>query len=323
MLTAAAILLLSSCSKTSHEPESKEPEAKVYQIALGFNGDLTVGEETPLSSLAPNKTIARSVSATNDLIGIQVRSRAKGSSSSYNPYAYGLFDDISNVSINLLGGYEYSFEATLVKDGKSKIFVSGGFFTPFFRAGNESSYTTVGSNFVITANSYFSGLNSGRTNLTATGTTVYDIPETDRYYGFVPVYEPSASGTLNVAMSRASFGAKFVAAGLTSGRLRISIKNAPDQYIEVTTPNKTIQNIYTFSCVSCAASDNVHSETIPVTVSWLRTDGAVVPIATKDITFKRKTLTTININVADGSLAKAINITEESGDLVNGETVSM
>ena len=90
-------------------PDEPNTTPKEFLVSLGFSGEITSIEESPLSR-----------AATNDLYGIQVYS-SPTSSDNYKPYAYGLFDSKDGMVIKLLEGYKYKFESSMVVDGKQKI----------------------------------------------------------------------------------------------------------------------------------------------------------------------------------------------------------
>ncbi|MGE9313603.1 hypothetical protein ACLOAU_18270 [Niabella sp. CJ426] len=328
LLMASAIVFLLSCSK--NETAKPEANAKAYTISLGLKGELNVTDESPLSSLA-NKTLPRSVSST-DLLGVQVYSRVKGSQSGDLPYAYGLFDNNDNTTINLVSGNVYRFEAMVIKEGKTKIHsTSGGYWAPFNNSGPGAYSTAITPNFIVSSITSLNNMSNGYTWLANYGPTyTFGNPSVDRYYGIAADYEPSQNGALNIAMKRVVFGAKFVAPGLTSGRLKITMGGAPDQFIETTTPNKTIQDIYSFSCASCASLNDVYTslndvytEVLPVAVKLIRADGVEVPVASGNVTFKRKTITTVNINITDASSSNKMSVSFEQGDLSSGSTIDL
>lgn len=90
-------------------PDEPNTTPKEFLVSLGFSGEITSIEESPLSR-----------AATNDLYGIQVYS-SPTSSDNYKPYAYGLFDSKDGMVIKLLEGYKYKFVSSMVVDGKQKI----------------------------------------------------------------------------------------------------------------------------------------------------------------------------------------------------------
>lgn len=109
----SVLLCLYSCSGGNgiiEEPTIEKPtNPKEYIVSLGFSGEITNIEESPLSR-----------AVTNDLYGIQVYSKPS-SGGEYKPYAYGLFDDKANMNIKLLEGYKYKFECTMAVNGKNRI----------------------------------------------------------------------------------------------------------------------------------------------------------------------------------------------------------
>lgn len=96
----AILAILSSCKDLLSDDMNKED---LIEVNLSLTGDVTVKEE-PLT-----KTFD-----SNDLIAIQVN---RG----YTPYAYGLFDDISNLKIYLHSGESYIFKAMMIKNGKNTL----------------------------------------------------------------------------------------------------------------------------------------------------------------------------------------------------------
>ncbi len=75
-------------------PDEPSTTPKEFLVSLGFSGEITSIEESPLSR-----------AATNDLYGIQVYS-SPASADDYRPYAYGLFDSKDGMVIKLLEGYK-------------------------------------------------------------------------------------------------------------------------------------------------------------------------------------------------------------------------
>lgn len=75
----------------------------VFTVNLTLSGEVSVTEEPLTKSIS-----------SNDLVGIQVYQNDV-------PYAYGLFDDASKMSINLHTGKKYTFKSQLIKNGKSVV----------------------------------------------------------------------------------------------------------------------------------------------------------------------------------------------------------
>ncbi|AHF17903.1 hypothetical protein [Niabella soli] len=313
--------LLFSCSKKSN-PDTPAPEEhpKTYTVKLGVAAEIT---EVKSSLSASQATATPLVLASNDLMAIQVYSRVQGTAGTYNPFAYALFDNTGNISLGLLGGYEYKFVANIVVDGKTKIYHSyNGYGAPF----SLSNLTTnnVTNNFITSATVYYINIEYGYSYLPSglSSSSYYYRPNIDRYYGETAGYVPSENGTVTVNTKRTVFGAKFVASGLTDGQLKIEMKDGPTQYISTTTPATTIQDIFSFHQVQQAWATDTYTETIPVTITWIKSDATVVPLGTKDITFQRNMLSTINITVSNTSRSSGVAITQESTPMGTGTTTN-
>ena len=302
--------ILFSCGGAgeSDEPNPEEPdvngEPKEYVVSLGMVGEIEISESPLLGRATPN-----------DLYGIQVYS--KTATTEYTPYAYGLFDDKSKMTIKLLEGYSYKFETTMVIDGKNIIgtYKPNTFSNPF-----DCELQNV---FIFDNEKSLSVLELGHSYLTYVG--YYSHPNCDRFHGKILNYTPTENGNVEIAMKRVVFGVKFIAEGLTEGKLKINIKEAPE--LNITYGKETeIEDIFTFSHNYPYEGDwtaDDYSETIPVSISWEKADGAIVPLINQDITFKRKTLSTITIKVKDTSINNGVDINQEAGDLILGEDITL
>lgn len=151
-------------------------------------------------------------------------------------------------------------------------------------------------------------------------------PNTDRYYGELVAFVPADNKSATISMKRVVFGAKFIAEGLTEGKLKISMTDASDMYISY--PDTIAQNIFTFenpnyNSNSTAWTGDNYSESISTSITWTKADGATVPLATQAITFKRNLLTTVTIKVNDTSTKSGINITTENTGMGDGGSVTI
>ena len=312
-LALFAILLcvnFSSCSSNDDVEPDAPQKPKEYIVSLGFTGEISISE-SPLSR-----------ASGNDLYGIQVYSCPNvDGATTYTKYAYGLFDDTSEMTIKLLEGYKYKFIATMVADGKNKISHATEtdiYLAPFKINGSTSEYTKITNSFKITNIEYFYGLDSG-----STGSQLGHAAGFERYYGSCD-YIVDDSKSVSIDMKKAVFGAKFIAEGLTEGVLTVKMYRTRD--ILITHPEASYENIFTFDKLS--STDN-YSEKINTVISWTKADGVVVPLGTHNITFKRNVLTTVTIKVADVTTENGIgfelettqmgaeNITIENGEIVD------
>lgn len=98
ILAMAAFLF--GCDK---EFSSDNLNDDVFTVNLTLSGEVSVTEEPLTKSIS-----------SNDLVGIQVYQNDV-------PYAYGLFDDASKMSINLHTEKKYIFKSQLIKEGKKSL----------------------------------------------------------------------------------------------------------------------------------------------------------------------------------------------------------
>lgn len=285
-------------------PDELNTTPKEFLVSLGFSGEITSIEESPLSR-----------AATNDLYGIQVYS-SPTSSDNYKPYAYGLFDSKDGMVIKLLEGYKYKFVSSMVVDGKQKISSYESSYDPPFKRSGFS--TKLENKFNYDSGKEMGYLDDGYTNLGLFG--YFDHPNIMRYYGEVTDYVPTANGSVSINMKKVVFGAKFITEGFTEGTLYIKLEKAPT--LQIVFPQTEIEDIFTFShSYGGSWTDDTYTETIPVSISWQKNDGAIVPLINQEVTFKRNIKTTITVKVNDSSVNQGLNITEEKNELQPGENI--
>ncbi len=288
-------------------PDEPNTTPKEFLVSLGFSGEITSIEESPLSR-----------AATNDLYGIQVYS-SPTSSDNYKPYAYGLFDSKDGMVIKLLEGYKYKFVSSMVVDGKQKILsydYGDSYQYPFY----TSNATKLENKFVYDSGKEMNSLDDGYTNLGPFDNFWH--PNAMRYYGEVTDYVPTANGSVSINMKKVVFGAKFITEGFTEGTLYIKLKDAPT--LQLVFPQTEVEDIFTFKNEYLSGNRwtaDTYTETILVSISWQKNDGAIVPLINQEVTFKRNIKTTITVKVNDSSVNQGLNITEEKNELQPGENI--
>lgn len=127
-MAAFAISCSNDATDEPQTPNKPTEQPKMVTVSFAMKGDVTV-EEAPLSRTAGEETESR------DLYGISVYYNKELDNKINDPYGYGLFDNIGDMTISLLTGYKYKFVCSLIKDGKDKL---GQYGIPY-------SYSTGGS----------------------------------------------------------------------------------------------------------------------------------------------------------------------------------
>lgn len=141
VFAAMAFIACAACQEKNITPDVPAQDQEVYTVQLGFGGEWDITYE-PLTRGNDN----------NDLYGIQLYSAPideNSTSTTWTPFAYGLYDGVSNVSISLLKGFKYKFEASMFVDGKNKLrLYSDGYSSPFFKYGLNYSCLNVTNGFI-------------------------------------------------------------------------------------------------------------------------------------------------------------------------------
>lgn len=322
LLTAVMCAGLASCSNDEEEPEIVTTP-KEYTVSLGLVGEIVDITESPLTK-----------ATSNDLYGIQVYSYPAsktidrdtypkaGSGNDITPYAYGLFDDISKMTVKLLEGYKYDFVVTMVVDGKTKIShdSSDSYSLPFLVETNNSCLATELTNS-FTYSSFYKFRDLGKGSIrNADGDNTY---KADIYYGALLDYVPQENGTLAVDMKRMVFGMKFIAENLTEGTLDIKAWGYEDTHLTITYPNTECEEILFFwsygdvyrwveyrdsSIDDYFDEEGCYKQKTSFTLSWVRGDGVVVPLGVHSIDVKRNKLTTVTVKMMEGSAVNGVGV---------------
>lgn len=305
-------LAVVGCTKSSMSPDSGE-EAKEYTVTLSCGGEIKDVSISDLTKAEEN----------NDLYGVQVYSRPAQSDDAYKPYAYGLFDSMEGREIKLLDGYEYKFEATMVKEGKEVCYKNyiDSYSAPFFLSPINNSIKC-SPLFSYDAANHLSYLESGTTYMREKkGDAIFKRPNTDRYYGEVEGFVPSDGSKVTISMKRTAFGLKVKTENLSEGSLNIAMKEAPS--MTITSPDTEIQDIFTFDKVRDAWATDNYKESIDIAFTWTKADGVVVPIATRTFDFYRNKLTTITVKVSNRSEDSGVGVEIEDSQMTDGDNYTV
>lgn len=290
-----------SCSSEEDVELDVPQKPKEYMVSLGFTGEISVSE-SPLSRTEPEEK--------NDLYGFMIYScpNVEGKTT-YEPYAHGLFDDITSLKVKLLEGYKYKFTTTMIVNGKKVIRDTSG----------SGSYTFP---FIMNLAKDFYYSDAFKYYVECPQINDYEIYTADRYYGetagFIPSEENSSVG---IYMKRVVFGAKFVAENLTEGTLYVSLEKAP--YIHLTPDENEYENIFTLRGIKTAYESDDYVEDVKVNLKWKKEDEVYVPLGEHTISFKRNKLTTVTIKVADLSSDKNISIELEDEEMGEGDNITI
>ena len=184
---------LFSCSNNEDElPPKEQTNQETYTISFNLGGEFISTSETPLSrtEVAPKK-----------IYGINVYYKKDGNTW-YDNYAYGLFDNIQDMTISLISGYRYKFECTMIQNDNDIIYHDkNGYYGRPFMSGdnyngdyNANTVTQLTNKFHVSTTTYryLDYIKYGTTDVCTESSFVRsNYPKTDRFYGELTDYIPT------------------------------------------------------------------------------------------------------------------------------------
>lgn len=312
---------LFSCSNNEDELPPKEQEQtnqETYTISFNLGGEFISTSETPLSrtEVTPKK-----------IYGINVYYKKDGDTN-YQNYAYGLFDNIKDMTISLIGGYKYKFECSMVQNDADTLYHDDNMYYAPFHKYYSSSYGYEGIELsnkfnISTTNSMrLTGLREGNTCIKSYRNSE-SYPKTDRFYGELTDYIPTKDGVANIDLKRTAFGLKFIVTPPVDGTLSISTYYGINPNIKVSANDNILESssMYTFYEVyKCWQAEN-YTKDFTIQLTWERANGATQTFE-KVITVKRNVMTTVNVNVNGSTTDSSLGVKEDDTPMGN-ENVDM
>ncbi|CAK7056150.1 MAG: hypothetical protein PARBA_02019 [Parabacteroides sp.] len=313
--------ILCSCSNEVESASEKQEQTipETYTVSLGLEGDYISTSETPLSKAG--ETVKKKI------YGINVYYK-EDDESEYKRYAYGLFDNVEDMTISLISEYKYKFECTVVKEDEDILYCTSAneYDSPFGRGYQMSSIkynkTYLANKFIVSTTSsdyFFDMLKYGRTCINSGNMASH--PKMDRFYGELAGYTPSVNGKVNINLKRTVFALKFIVTPPSDGILNVDGDGLCNIDVSSTDNIFETESLYTFYWVyDCWKAEN-YSENFFIVLIWKRANG-VTQRFEKTITVKRNVLTTVNISVNGSTADASIGFNEESTPMGN-ESVDM
>ena len=206
-----------------HQKVKDKPVMKT--IRLQFGGDYVSESEEPLLRAEDGETY----------VGINVR-RTKKDQKDAKPemYAYGLFPKKDEIRLDVLTGYIYQFEATVLIEQEDKIVIKGKEYGEPFERLDETSAPFLayrgcptrffeddgGFNYASKAvvgdeTTYLAQLSSGTAHVGINQAMYY--PQVKRFYGTKDSFDPSLTDEVEIEMSYMCFGIKFILESIPDG----------------------------------------------------------------------------------------------------------
>lgn len=301
----ASVMAFAACEQEI-DPVNPDTKPEVYTVKLACAGELDITQVPLTRSFTPD---------TNDLYGIQVYYKPVSGSNSFKKYAYGLFDDLTDVTIDLIADYQFKFDVDVVDNGKTEVYSDGieiesvnytGYGYPFqaynnYEGTRNLSITKVSNEFIYSEDCYFYELGSSfqRPGSTSSGK---DPEGVETYYGTKTVTPIADGETISIPLKRMVYGLKVVAGDfLTEGTVKVWCVNSnygPTGSITLTPENKTAERIYTYN----NRADWFRHEELAdaktyydLKFTWTKDDGTILKLNSQTVYFNRLKQTIINL----------------------------
>lgn len=317
LLFALFALSLGATSCENDNIDSQQPsEPKTYTIKLRTTGEVDVTYE-PLTRFTPDN---------RDLYGVQVFHKP-ASESSYKAYAYGLFDNLDDITLELTENYKYCFEIILIDDGKDKIYRDSilvdaqnylGYGEPFratnrYNGSSSESITKITNEFIIASNKYFNSSRGYFGDISQyempDGTKVFTPDNINVYYGEVNDYIPEDGITeISVYLKRMNYGLRVeIGEYFNEGTINIRINNIPTDVsasytswskFTLTPDNKTFEIIYAYNDLqNWYQYTELEKATTSreISFSWTKSDGSKINWDNVYLNFCRMKYTVLNL----------------------------
>lgn len=305
----ASIGLVACDVLDQNETQLPTEEPKTFTLQLGVGGEIDA-TYNPLTRFAPDD---------RDLYGIQVWHKPS-SKTSYEPCAYGLFDNLANAKLEVQENYDYQFRVLLVDDAKDKIFCDSilvdsnyylGYDEPFLGRNNYNgttsslSITKLTNEFTISEDCYFDTDFETFSYKLKDGKEYSNPSGLDVYWGEVANYTPTEDNAqISIYLKRMNYGLKVIVGDFfNQGKITVTLSGAGNslkqEYI-LTPDNKTVEDVFAYGHLldNWYGQDDLSKATTSRTVNfvWKNEDGTTkANWKSTSLTFYRLKQTVINL----------------------------
>lgn len=299
-----AALGLAACDNIQlGELESNPSEGKTFKVRLVAGGEIDV-TQNPLTRFEADD---------RDLYGIQVLHKP-ATTGSYTHYAYGLFDNIADLELEVQENYKYEIEVTLIDDGKDKIYCDSvlvdseyylGYDQPFrgknnYNGSTAYSITKLTNEFTYGADSFFSGNVYIKTKDGKESGYAEDV---DFYWGKVSDYTATKDGEeLSIYLKRMVFGVKInIGDFFDNGTITLDALNKTYTF---TPDNRSIEKTFAYYSNDTKRTDwykeedldNAKTASLSFDFKWEKADGIIVDWKPVSIYCNRLKQTVLNLD---------------------------
>ncbi|MDE5585673.1 MAG: hypothetical protein K2I92_04925 [Muribaculaceae bacterium] len=288
-------------------------------IRMAFGGDYVSESEEPLLRAEDGEkfTAVNVFRTEKDKEGAQEEK-----------YAYGLFKNKDEVSIDVVTGFTYRFESSILIEKEDILYFNNNQYSLPFQynssgnpTGSNTSYHTdkldkfqytttnsKGETIEDRNRNYFTQLQSGTTNIRTSDLSAGNgrawYPRVKRYYGTYSSFDPGLSETVDINMAYKCFGLKIVVVDLPGGHLTVKditkdgIRDKSEEQLLIIPKNLelALDKTKEWECVYSMNKLLSESETFNLEFTWHK-GGNVTEKFTTEVTVKPKTKKVLRLNV--------------------------
>ena len=328
-IVAILTLGLASACQKAETPAKDEVEDCVVTFSIG--GEISTSE-TPLTRAG----------SPNDLYAVQV---FKGN----DAFAFGLFDNIQDMRVNMKQGSSYKVQMCLVSEAKihlsqyysltnNGLQVAYSATGPYYNLATRYRSTYYYYDRYLAPNTFYYNSNnsikyyssSSSTTMESMGAagsfdsihngSLLDIQYptcTDWFYGEINNYSPTGSfENLEMTLKRTGFQLQYVLEGVTDGEVTVTIANNTRTFFNNTTNTasytSTVQFIAFYDTYSAWQYADNYTENLNVSVTWKRGIGVTQDLGTKTVQIKRNCLNKIKITLGSDDRGAGVNLSTEA-----------
>lgn len=292
IITIGTVMLMSfglfSCADADIPDCDTDASDEYVEVSLKCTGDITDMGATPMSRADGTNLYCFHVLVDEMINGVEY----------LMPYAYGLFNDVSNVTVKLRTIDKYAVVCTMVEDGANVIYSEEREGLRYYSFPFECQFTN---SFIYDADSDINPVLSGAAVIYDNyGYGVYSyMPSIKRYLGVSDLknlYDPSTgNGTLSVNLKNMTFGMNITANNFTEGTIRIWIDG--EEKVSFDSGEQSKSAYFSMNDLLNAHDYPENPENHEIMAEWIDALGTSHFIDVKEVGFFPNTIKNITVNV--------------------------
>lgn len=305
---------------------------KKYTVRLSCAGELDITQQ-PLTRYTPTD---------NDLYAVSVSQKPTSASpsTSSKDYAYGLFDNLANVELEVLADHKYNVSVYMIVDGKNKVYSDSTYVSDVLHRCYAEPFKvskSSGVEFGVLTNKFtYSNtehlLSYDKLREVNASSASYLNENIESYYGRSGEFVPTTDGeTISIHMERMTYGIKFVAGDfLSEGVLKIKLSTTGllqnhSKTFRITPDNRTYETTFRYhSPGNWYNYENLLDAkyTLSLNIEWQKNDTKTIKLKQTDIQVNRLKQTVVNINMYEDQVLgnSSLSATYEDIDITESDT---